>query len=197
LPHIFGAEHALLGVVGVGALTAVVVVEMRLRVDVGVVVVKMVEMVLPVTVTGWVTAAVKLIVLHGGCVSMHEQAVLATEAAAEASWERSDKAGDPADVVDLLLVDFGEAVVERCEIVITAPRFWAPVVIVTVSVLVYIVVVVASAVTVDVVKPVMVTESVLCIVVVEVTLVVQALRGNFEEQKLWAAGYIESAASWA
>jgi hypothetical protein len=169
LPHIFGAEHALLGVVGVGALTAVVVVEMRLRVDVGVVVVKMVEMVLPVTVTGWVTAAVKL----------------------------SDKAGDPADVVDLLLVDFGEAVVERCEIVITAPRFWAPVVIVTVSVLVYIVVVVASAVTVDVVKPVMVTESVLCIVVVEVTLVVQALRGNFEEQKLWAAGYIESAASWA
>ena len=65
----------------------------------------------------------------------------------------------------------------------------------TVSVLVYIVVVVASAVTVDVVKPVLVTESVLCTVVVETTLVVPGVRGNFEEQKLCAAGYVESAAN--
>jgi hypothetical protein len=120
---VFGFEHELPGVVGVGELTEVVMVETRFRVEVGVVVVKMVEVVLPVTVTGWVTVAVKLVVLHGGCVSIHEQAVLAIEAAAEASWERSDEAGDLADVVDLLLVDFDEVVVERLEVVTAAPRF--------------------------------------------------------------------------
>jgi len=140
LPHVFGAEHGLPGVVGVGELTAVVVVETRFRVEVGVVVVTMVEMVLPVTVIGWVTVAVEVPVLHGGCVSMHEQAVLTIEAAAEASWERSDEAGDPAVVVDVLLVDFDEAkdlvevvvlllvdlsevVPERCEVVTAAARF--------------------------------------------------------------------------
>jgi hypothetical protein len=67
--------------------------------------------------------AVKLVVTHGGCVSIHEQAVLAIETAAEASWESSKEAGDPADVVDLLLVDFDEVVVERFEVVTAAARF--------------------------------------------------------------------------
>lgn len=59
------------------------------------------------------------------------------------------------------------------------------------------VIVVASAVTVDVVVPVRVVKSVLCVVTVEVVLVVQAASGNFEEQKLCAAGTVDRAASCA
>jgi hypothetical protein len=123
LPHVFGAAHALLGSVGMGGLTAVVVVETRSRVNMGVVVVTMVEMVVPVTVTGWVTVSVRIVVLHGGCVSMHEHAVLAIEAAAEASSESSKEAGSPVALDDVLLVGLDGVVVGGLEVVLAAFRF--------------------------------------------------------------------------
>lgn len=45
----------------------------------------------------------KLAVLHGGCVSMQEQAVLAIDAAAEARLESKTEAGVAVAFVDVLL----------------------------------------------------------------------------------------------